>query len=182
VLDDRDGGLSLGQIDDQRLVHVPLGVEAPAVLGRVDDGTALPAASKPRRFGDGLEHRWGQGDHLLGMCRRPYPRYVRFDACMVYGRIVRAYDPYVGSYFGAAVLFDEEHTKLADVQVSLATADAAGERWFGSVQGLEGHGELNGTEVVIELPAGLTGKAKVVIDLTGEEPLIRLIGSGPAPV
>jgi hypothetical protein len=102
---------------------------------------------------------------------------------MVYLRAPRgAYDPCVGSYFGAAVLFDEEHTKLADVQVSLATADAAGERWFGSVQGLEGHGELNGTEVVIELPAGLTGKAKVVIDLTGEEPLIRLIGSGPAPV
>jgi hypothetical protein len=88
----------------------------------------------------------------------------------------------VGSYVGAAVLLDDHNAKLADVQVSLATADATGERWFGSVQGLDGHPELDGHEVTIELPAGLTGKAKVVIDLTGAEPLIRLIGSGPAPV
>jgi hypothetical protein len=88
----------------------------------------------------------------------------------------------VGSYVGSAVLLDGHNDKLADVQVSLATADATGERWFGSVQGLVGHPELDGHEVIIELPAGLTGKAKVVIDLTGPEPLIRLIGSGPAPV
>jgi hypothetical protein len=77
---------------------------------------------------------------------------------------------------------DDHNAKLADVQVSLATADASGERWFGSVQGFDGHDELDGHDVVIELPAGLSGKAKVVIDITGDEPLVRLIGSGPAPV
>jgi hypothetical protein len=116
------------------------------------------------------------------MCRHPYPRSIGVDSS-IHGHGRReAYDRAVGSYVGAAVLLDDHNAKLADVQVSLATADAAGERWFGSVQGLEGHGELNGADVVIELPAGLTGKAKVVIDLTGDEPLIRLIGSGPAPV
>ena len=88
----------------------------------------------------------------------------------------------MGSYVGSAVLRNGHNNKVADVQVSLATADATGERWFGSVQGLEGHNELDGREVTIELPAGLTGRAKVVIDLTGPEPLIRLIGNGPAPV
>jgi len=100
----------------------------------------------------------------------------------MYRSVDPAYDERVGSYVGSAILFDDHNAKLADVQVSLATADAAGERWFGSVQGFDGHDELNGADVVIELPAGLTGRAKVVIDLTREEPLIRLIGSGPAPV
>ena len=88
----------------------------------------------------------------------------------------------VGHYVGAAILLDDHNDKLADVQVSLSTADASGDRWFGSVQGVGADSGLDGRDVVIQLPAGLTGKAKVVIDLTTDEPLIRLIGSGPAPV
>ena len=41
---------------------------------------------------------------------------------------------------------------------------------------------LDGREVFVELPVGVRGKARVVIDLTGAQPLVRLVGSGPAPV
>jgi hypothetical protein len=87
----------------------------------------------------------------------------------------------VGTYVGAASLLDERDGKRADVRVTLARADVDGERWFGSVQGLEGT-DLDGQDVVVELPAGFSGHARVVIDLTGDAPLVRLVGTGPAPV
>jgi len=93
-----------------------------------------------------------------------------------------AYDQRVGAYVGTAVLLDDHDAKLADVRVSLASADAAGDRWFGSVQGLAEDLKLDGTDVFVELPAGNRGKARVVIDLTGAEPLVRLVGNGPAPI
>lgn len=94
----------------------------------------------------------------------------------------KAYAARVGAYVGTAVLLDDHDDKLADVRVSLASADAAGDRWFGSVQGLAEDLKLDGTDVFVELPAGNRGKARVVIDLTGAEPLVRLVGNGPAPI
>jgi hypothetical protein len=89
----------------------------------------------------------------------------------------------MGTYVGSATLTDEHDGTLAEVKVTLATADALGEHWFGSVQGLDVDGtEINGHEVVVSLPSGISGTAKVVIDLTGSEPLVRLVGTGRAPV
>jgi hypothetical protein len=95
---------------------------------------------------------------------------------------VLTYASDVGSYVGTAVLLDDHNDKVADVRVSLARADADGDRWFGSVQGLDPELDLDGHDVFVELPVGSKGRAKVVIDLTGAEPLIRLVGTGPAPV
>ena len=88
----------------------------------------------------------------------------------------------MGSYVGAASLLDQNDDKLADVQLTLASANAEGTRWFGSVQNDDTVIDLNGIEVIIQLPAGTRGRAMVEIDLTGDEPRIRLVGSGPAPV
>ena len=88
----------------------------------------------------------------------------------------------MGAYDGKAALIDQEHGRLDDVHVSLATADPMGEKWFGTVRGEFGHPELDGHDVIIELPAGMSGKVKVQIDLTRDDPVVRLIGSGPAPV
>ena len=87
----------------------------------------------------------------------------------------------MGTYVGAAALLDEQDAKLADVRVTLARADVDGERWFGSVQGLEGI-DLDGHDVIVELPAGFRGQARVEIDLTGDAPVVRLVGTGPAPI
>lgn len=88
----------------------------------------------------------------------------------------------VGTYNGVASLLDEHDAKLADVQLTLASTDNTGLRWFGSVRNDENVIDLDGHEVVIQLPAGTRGRATVEIDLTGDEPLIRLVGTGPAPV
>jgi hypothetical protein len=89
----------------------------------------------------------------------------------------------MGTYVGSATLTDEHEGTLAEVTVTLATADALGERWFGSVQGLAGNGTaIDGREVVVALPSGISGKARVVIDLTGPEPVVQLVGTGRAPV
>jgi hypothetical protein len=87
----------------------------------------------------------------------------------------------MGAYVGSAVLLDSHQEKLADVQVSLASASAEGDRWFGSVQGdialLD-----DGAEVLVELPAGMRGRARLWIDLTVDPPVIRLSGSGASPI
>jgi len=87
----------------------------------------------------------------------------------------------MGTYVGVASLVDEVRGTF-DVQVTLARADADGTRWFGSVQGLDDHLELDGQHVVVRLPSGAKGKADVVIDLTEDVPHVRLVGSGPSPV
>ena len=89
----------------------------------------------------------------------------------------------MGTYVGTATLLDQQDGTQADVRVSLAAADNFGDRWFGTVQGLTGEGlTLDGHEVLVELPAGTRSRARVVIDLTGKEPVVRLIGTGRAPV
>jgi hypothetical protein len=88
----------------------------------------------------------------------------------------------MGTYVGVASLLDQHDDKLGDVRVTLATADAEGIRWFGSVINDDVVIDLNGQEVTIQLPAGTRGRAMVEIDLTGDEPRVRLVGSGPAPV
>jgi len=87
----------------------------------------------------------------------------------------------VGTYVGTASLVDGD-TSTFDVRVTLARADADGSRWFGSVQGLENHLELDGHDVTVELPSGARAKANIVIDLTEDVPHIRLVGSGPSPI
>ena len=82
---------------------------------------------------------------------------------------------------GTASLVDGD-TATFDVRVTLARADADGSRWFGSVQGLENHLELDGHDVTVELPSGARAKANIVIDLTEDVPHIRLVGSGPSPI
>lgn len=87
----------------------------------------------------------------------------------------------MGTYVGTASLVDGT-TGAFDVRVTLARADADGSRWFGSVQGLEEHLDLDGHDVVIQLPSGAKGRANVVIDLTEEPPHVRLVGAGPSPI
>ena len=89
----------------------------------------------------------------------------------------------MGTYNGVASLLDEHDAKLFDVQLTLATTDNTGTRWFGSVRSDDAVIDLNGHDVIVQLPTGTRGHATVQIDLTdGEEPRIRLVGSGPAPV
>lgn len=88
----------------------------------------------------------------------------------------------MGSYVGSASLVKVDGSHVADVRVSLSTADAAGERWFGYVDAPDDAvATLDGLEVVLELPSGTCSRARVVIDLTAEEPLVRLVGRGIVP-
>ena len=87
----------------------------------------------------------------------------------------------VGTYVGSASLVDAE-TGTFDVRVTLASADASGTKWFGSVQGLDAAADLDGHEVIVQLPTGATGRANVMIDLTEDVPHIRLVGSGHSPI
>jgi hypothetical protein len=85
----------------------------------------------------------------------------------------------MGAYVGAVTLVATATPRQLDgVEVTLAAAD---DRWFGTVQA-GGTGLLDGETVVVRLPSGLEGTARVVIDLTGPEPLIRLRGVGRAPL
>lgn len=88
----------------------------------------------------------------------------------------------VGTYNGVASLLDEHDAKLLDVQLSLSRADAEGTRWFGSVRDAQAVIDLNGRDVIIELPSGTRGRAHVEIDLTNDDPRVRLVGSGSSPV
>ena len=86
----------------------------------------------------------------------------------------------MGAYVGVASLLDGNDAKVADVRVTLSAADV--DHWFGTVQGLDESLDLDGRDVVVELPAGVRGRARVVIDLTGEVPIVRLVGTGASPV
>lgn len=101
---------------------------------------------------------------------------------LVYGRRWRhPYDQAMSTYVGVASLVDGESGTF-DVRVTLARADADGSHWFGSVQGMEEHLELDGHQVTVQLPTGARGHANVVIDLTEDVPHVRLVGSGPSPI
>ncbi len=85
----------------------------------------------------------------------------------------------MGTYVGSVTLVAERDSReRANVEVTLAATD---DRWFGTVQ--SGVDDLvQGEMVVIRLPDGLEGTARVVIDLTGPEPTIRLRGVGRPPL
>lgn len=87
----------------------------------------------------------------------------------------------MGTYVGAASLVNDE-TGTLHVRVTLASATADGSRWFGSVQGLDEHLDMDGSDVVVQLPSGATARANIVIDLTEGIPHVRLVGAGPSPV
>src|SRR5687768_8114211 len=86
-----------------------------------------------------------------------------------------------GTYVGSASLIDLRDGTGAEVTVTLARASSDGSRWFGSVQGLDNF-DLDGQDVDVRLPTGTHSRAQVMIDLTGDIPLVRLVGSGPAPI
>jgi hypothetical protein len=85
----------------------------------------------------------------------------------------------VGTYVGNVTLVPQrDGRERDDIEVTLAATD---DRWFGTVQG--GVVDLlHGDLVVVRLPDGLEGTARVVIDLTGPEPTIRLRGVGRPPL
>lgn len=86
----------------------------------------------------------------------------------------------MGTYVGTATIIDED-VQIADVRVTLGSTDEYAEHWVGVVQGLDA-GDLDGREVMVHLPTGQQGRARVVIDLTRDEPVIRLVGVSPSPV
>jgi len=88
----------------------------------------------------------------------------------------------VGPYNGLATVLDEHEAKLMDVHVTLVCADAANDRWFGSVREAAAMTELGGHEVIVELPTGARGRVNVEIDLSGDESRVRLVGTGPTPI
>ena len=87
----------------------------------------------------------------------------------------------VNTYVGEALLLDELESELGEAQVSLATIDATTGSWRGYAHGLDAS-LLDGREVWVRLPGGLSGKARVVLDLTGAEPIVTLVGVGPGPI
>ena len=88
----------------------------------------------------------------------------------------------MGVYSGAANLRDlNEQPINGDVTVSLATTDLMDGGWRGYAYGID-LTALDGEEVIIELPHGTSGRARVVIDLTGDQPLTRLVGVDGDPV
>ena len=86
----------------------------------------------------------------------------------------------MGTYVGTATILDED-VRLGEVRVTLGTPDEFADRWVGVVQGIDAI-DLDGREVVIELPSGQLGKARVEIDLTRDDPVIRLVGTSPSPI
>jgi hypothetical protein len=73
---------------------------------------------------------------------------------------------------------ERDRRERTQVEVTLAATE---ERWFGTVQ--SGVDDLvQGELVVVRLPDGLEGTARVLIDLTGPEPTIRLRGVGRPPL
>ena len=88
----------------------------------------------------------------------------------------------MGTYSGAASLKDaEQHPIDGDVTVSLATTDLMDGGWRGYAYGIDLTAR-DGEEIFVELPHGTSGKARVVIDLTGTQPLARLEGIEGDPV
>jgi hypothetical protein len=88
----------------------------------------------------------------------------------------------VGVYSGAATLRDQNQEPIdGDVTVSLATTDLMDGGWRGYAYGIDLTAR-DGEEIFVELPHGTSGKARVVIDLTGDQPLTRLVGIEGDPV
>ena len=88
----------------------------------------------------------------------------------------------MGVYSGAATLRDRDDRAIdGDITVTLATTDLTEGGWRGYAYGIDLTAR-DGEEVVIELPHGTSGRARVVIDLTGDEPLTRLLGVDGEPV
>ena len=87
----------------------------------------------------------------------------------------------MGTYVGAAVLLDADDSQIGSAQVSLATIDVSDGTWQGYAHGID-PALLEGREITVTLPTGTKGRARVVIDLTGANPVIRLIGIGPGPL
>lgn len=82
---------------------------------------------------------------------------------------------------GSAILLDENDQQIAAANVSLASIDVTDGTWQGYAHGVD-PAMLEGREITVSLPTGTTGRARVVVDLTGREPVIRLIGVGRGPL
>ena len=87
----------------------------------------------------------------------------------------------MATYVGSAVLLDADDVQIGSAQVSLATIDVSAGTWQGYAHGID-PALLQGREVIVTLPTGTKGRARVVVDLTAEKPVIRLIGIGPGPL
>lgn len=85
----------------------------------------------------------------------------------------------MSSYVGAVTLVAERDPREhPGVEVTLASID---DRWFGTIQrGIDGLAD--GDLVTLRLPDGLEGTARVIIDLTGPDPHVRLHGMGRSPL
>lgn len=89
----------------------------------------------------------------------------------------------MGTYLGSASLLDEGDGTVVDVRVTLSTADPQGEKWFASVQGFAGvDAGHDGRDVIVSLPTGTKSRARLVVDITGDEPVVRLVGISRSPV
>ena len=86
----------------------------------------------------------------------------------------------MGTYVGTATILDQD-VRIADVKVTLGSTDVYADKWVGVVQGLDAK-DLAGREIVLHLPTGQEAKARVEIDLTRDEPVIRLVGVSPSPI
>jgi hypothetical protein len=82
---------------------------------------------------------------------------------------------------GSAVLLDEQEQQITNAQVSLASIDVTDGTWQGYVHGID-PSTLDGREITVALPGGMTGHARVIVDITGASPIIRLVGVGPGPL
>ena len=87
----------------------------------------------------------------------------------------------MGTYVGSAVLLDENEQQITNAEVSLASINVSDGTWQGYVHGIDASA-LDGREVTVALPGGTKGHAKVIVDLTGSSPIIRLKGVGPGPL
>ncbi len=88
----------------------------------------------------------------------------------------------MATFVGRVTVLDEQLGPIGTVGATLATTGETGGAWFGLLPtGLAGL-VSNGDRVWVQLPNGLQGEARVIVDLTGAEPVIRLRGVGRAPL
>jgi len=88
----------------------------------------------------------------------------------------------VGVYSGAATLRAGDQQVIdGEITVSLATTDLVEGGWRGYAYGIDLTAR-DGEEIFVELPHGTSGRARIVIDLTGPQPLTRLVGIEGDPV
>lgn len=76
------------------------------------------------------------------------------------------------------MLLDEHEQPITNAEVSLASIDVSDGTWQGYVHGVDAE-LLDGREITVALPGGTKGHAQVIVDLTGQSPVIRLKGVGP---